>query len=78
MNSELVAGFGGRHIGSPDHLHFHNLTLGHSIYSRTVSSARLLSALMNWSKLVYGLLGQSNMHMHKTSAPTSQKEVKCT
>ena len=62
VNSELVAGFGGRHIGSLDHLYFHNLTLVHRIYSRTVSSERLLSALMNWSKLVYGLFGQSNMN----------------
>ena len=33
----------------------------HSIYIRTVSSYCLLSALLNWFKLVYGPLGQSNM-----------------
>ena len=31
------------------------------IYIRTVSSLHLLSALMNWFKLVYGLFEQSDM-----------------
>ena len=34
----------------------------HSLYIRTVSSYHMLSALLNWFKLVYELFGQSNMH----------------
>ena len=33
-----------------------------TVYIRTVSTSLLLSALLNWFKLVYRLLGQSNMH----------------
>ena len=34
----------------------------HSIYIRTISSWRLLSALLNWFRLVYGPIGQINMY----------------
>ena len=34
----------------------------HSIYIRTVTSYHMLSALLNWFKLVYGSIEQSNMH----------------
>ena len=39
-----------------------DFSLGHTVYLyiRTVSSYCLLSALLNWSKLVYGLFGHSN------------------
>ena len=52
----------------------------HSIFIRTLSSQCLLSTLLNWFKLVYGLFGQSNMHctVHLISAQTSQKGCKCT
>ena len=33
----------------------------HSVYIRTVSSEHMLSAFLNWIKLVYGPFGQSNM-----------------
>ena len=33
----------------------------HSIYLKTVSSYLLSSALLNWYKLVYGPIGQTNM-----------------
>ena len=36
-------------------------------YIRTLSSYHLLSALLNWFILVYGLFGQSNMQARKES-----------
>ena len=48
----------------------------HCIYIRTVS---LLSALLNWFKLVYGPFRQSNMHrtIHSISGQTSQEGIEC-
>ena len=39
-----------------------------------------VSALLNWFELVFGLFGQSNMHLtlDLISAQTSQREIKCT
>ena len=42
-------------------LHVSNY-LNYCMCIRTVSSKRLLSALLNWLKLVYGLFGKSIMH----------------
>ena len=49
----------------------------HSIYSKTVSSLHLLSALLNWFKLVYGSFGQSNMH-HLIHAQTTKEGIEYT
>ena len=45
--------------------------------SRTVSSKRLLSALLNWLELVYGPFGQSNMH-RTLNFCQDQEGIKCT
>ena len=39
------------------------------IYIRTVSSQRLLSALLNWFNLVYGPIGLSNMQLKPNFGP---------
>ena len=41
----------------------------HSIYIRTVSSYCLFFTLLNWLKLVYGLLGQISMHLTLNFCP---------
>ena len=45
----------------------------------TVSSYNeLLSALLNWLKLMYGLFWQSIRHSYTISAQTSPEGIKCT
>ena len=47
----------------------------HSIYIRTVSSQQLLSALLNWFKLVYGPFGQSNMQPTLDFCPDKARQI---
>ena len=54
----------------------------HSISIRTISSYHLLSALLNWFKLVYGPLKQSHLehelYIHLISSETSQEWMEST
>ena len=49
----------------------------HSIFIRTVKLYVLLSPLLNWFKLVYGLFGESIIHC-TLNAQTSQEKIECT
>ena len=49
----------------------------HSIFIRTVSSLCLLSPLLNWFKLVYGLFGESKIHC-TLNVQTCQEKIECT
>ena len=54
-----------------------SLSLRHSIFIRTISSWHLFSTLLNPVKLVYALLGHSNMHSVLDFSPQiSQEENK--
>ena len=55
--------------------HFSPLLSVNTIYIRTVSSQHVLSALLNWFKLVSGLFGESTMH---GAIHNSQKGIKGT
>ena len=50
----------------------------HSMHIRTVSSHHLLSALLNWLKLVDRPFGQNNKHCTLVSVYTSQEGIECT
>ena len=47
----------------------------HGIHIRTVSSWRLLSALLNWFKLVYEPFEQSNMHRTLDFCPDNPENL---
>ena len=49
----------------------------HSIFIRTVKLYVLLSPLLNWFKLVYGLFGENIIHCTLNSQ-TCQEKIECT
>ena len=57
----------------PTNYWFLNLSCKPSIYIRTVSSYRLLSALLNWFILICGSFGAEQHAKHSISAQTSHK-----